>query len=59
MNLEKLLEKINSVDIVEELIGLSEKVFEKSSDDVKKVVQTFITKSYFMGKKNMARTPGE
>jgi hypothetical protein len=56
MNLEKLNEKIDSSELVEELIILSQKVFEKSSDDVKKVIEKFITKSYLMGKKNMIKT---
>jgi hypothetical protein len=56
MNLEKLNEKIDSAEVVEELIILSKKVFEKSSDDVKKVIEMFISKSYLMGKKNMAKT---
>jgi hypothetical protein len=55
MNLEKLEEKIDSTTVVEELIILSKKVFENNSDDVKKVIETFITKSYLMGKKNMAQ----
>jgi hypothetical protein len=53
MNLEKLKETVNSTEKVEGLIALSSKVFEKSSDDVKNVVEMFITKSYLMGKKNM------
>jgi hypothetical protein len=56
MDFKKLNEKIDSTEVVEELIALSEKVFEKSSDDVKKVVELFITKSYLMGKKNMVKT---
>jgi hypothetical protein len=56
MNFEKLNEKIDSAGVVEELILLSNKVFEKSSDDVKKVIELFITKSYLMGKKNMVKT---
>jgi hypothetical protein len=56
MNWEKLNEKIDSTEVVEELIILSRKVFEKSSDDVKKVTEMFITKSYLMGKKNMVKT---
>jgi hypothetical protein len=56
MNLEKLKESVDSVDVVEELIDLSKKVFGKSSDDVKDVVEMFITKSYKMGKKNMVKT---
>jgi hypothetical protein len=56
MNFEKLNEKIDSTEVVEELIILSKKVFEKSSDDVKKVVEIFITKSYLMGKRNMVKT---
>jgi hypothetical protein len=56
MDLGKLEAKIDSAQVVEELIILSGKVFEKSSDDVKKVIETFITKSYLMGKKNMTQT---
>ena len=52
MNFEKLREKLDSADVVEELIMLSSKVFDKNSDEVKKVVEMFITKSYLMGKKN-------
>jgi len=56
MNLEKIQEKIESANVVEELISLSAKIFEKNSDDVKKIIETFITKSYLMGKKNMVKT---
>ena len=56
MNLEKIKEKIDSTDVVEELIILSSKVFAKNSDDVKKIIEMFITKSYLMGKKNMVKT---
>ena len=56
MNFDKLKETINSTDIVEELVVLSNKVFNKSSDDAKKVIEMFITKSYLMGKKNMVKT---
>jgi hypothetical protein len=56
MNFEKLNEKIDSTQVVEELIMLSRKVFEKNNDDVKKVIEIFITKSYLMGKKNMVKT---
>jgi phenylpyruvate tautomerase PptA (4-oxalocrotonate tautomerase family) len=56
MNLENLKEKIDSTEIVEELIDLSKKVFGKNSDDVKNVIEMFITKSYLMGKKNMVKT---
>jgi hypothetical protein len=55
MNWEKLSKKIDSAEVVEELIMLSGKVFDKSSDDVKRVVEMFITKSYLMGKKNMVK----
>jgi len=55
MNLDKIKERIDSTGVVEELIVLSNKVFEKNSDEVKKVIETFITKSYLMGKKNMAK----
>jgi plasmid maintenance system killer protein len=56
MNLEKLNEKIDSAEVVEELIILSGKIFEKSSDNVKKIIEMFITKSYLLGKKNMVKT---
>jgi hypothetical protein len=56
MDLEKLNEKIDSTKVVEELIILARKVFDKNSDDVKQVIETFITKSYLMGKKNMVKT---
>ena len=56
MNLEKYREKIDSTQIVEELIVLSKKLFGKSSDDVKDIIEMFITKSYLMGKKNMVKT---
>jgi len=56
MNFDKLKETINSTEIVEELVVLSGKVFNKSSDDAKKVIEMFITKSYLMGKKNMIKT---
>jgi len=56
MNIEKLKEKINSSDVVEELLELSKKVFDKSSDEVKDVIETFITKSYLMGKKNQTKS---
>ncbi|MCL2230360.1 MAG: hypothetical protein FWC01_04640 [Treponema sp.] len=56
MNLDKLKESLESAEIVEELIALSQKVFGKSNNDVKKVIELFITKSYMMGKKNMVKT---
>ena len=56
MNLEKLKERIDSTKVVEELIALSKKVFVKCDDDVKNVVETFITKAYLMGKKNQVKT---
>jgi hypothetical protein len=56
MDLSKLKENINSIDVVEELIALSQKVFAKSNDDIKNVIELFITKSYLMGKKNMVKT---
>ena len=55
MNLEKLKETVDSVQVVEELITLSKRVFGKSDDDVKNVVEMFITKSYLMGKKNQIK----
>jgi hypothetical protein len=59
MNWEKLSKKIDSTEVVEELIMLSGRVFDKSSDDVKRVVEMFITKSYLMGKKNMVKVIDE
>jgi len=56
MDLGKLKEKVNSTDVVEELISLSNKVFGKCDDEVKNVVEMFITKSYLMGKKNQVKT---
>jgi transposase len=59
MNLEKIKEHIDSTGVVEELIILSKKVFAKSNDDVKNIIEMFITKSYLMGKKNMVKTIDE
>ena len=59
MNLEKLKEHVDSARVVEELIALSKKVFGKCDDDVKNVVEMFITKSYLMGKKNQVQLPEE
>ena len=59
MNFEKLNEKINSAEVVEELIILSNKVFGKSNDDIKKAIEIFITKSYMMGKHNMVKIVDE
>ena len=56
MNLEKLKKKVDSTDVVEELIMLSKKVFGKSNDDVKNIIEMLITKSYLMGKKNLTKT---
>ena len=56
MDLEKYKEKIHSSEVIEELIDLSKKVFEKSSDDAKEVVEMFITQAYLMGKRNMVKT---
>jgi hypothetical protein len=56
MNLEKLKETVYSTEVVEELIMLSGKVFNKSNDDVKNVVEMFITRAYLMGKKNVVKT---
>jgi len=56
MNFDKLKKNIKSSEKVEELIILSAKVFGNSSDDVKKVVETFITEAYLMGKQNMVKT---
>jgi hypothetical protein len=59
MNLDKIKDKINSTEVVEELIVLSKKVFDKSGDDVKNVIEMMITRSYLMGKKNMVKTFGD
>jgi hypothetical protein len=59
MNLDKLKESIDSTGVVEDLIILSKKVFGKSDDDVKNIIEMFITKSYLMGKKNMAKVIDE
>jgi hypothetical protein len=56
MNLEKLKDQVGSAEVVEELIALSNKVFSKSTDDVKTVIEMFITKSYFMGKQNKMKS---
>jgi len=55
MDLEKIKERIDSTGVVEDLILLSKKVFDKNSDEAKQVIETFIKKSYLMGKKNMAK----
>ena len=55
MNLEKLKEKVDSAEVVEELLVLSKKVFGKCSDDVKTTVEMFIAKSYLMGKQNQVK----
>jgi hypothetical protein len=56
MDLDKYKEKIDSSEVIEELIDLSRKVFDKSSDDAKNVVEMFITQAYLMGKRNMVKT---
>jgi len=56
MDLEKYKEKIYSSEIVEELIDLSKKVFDKSSDDAKTIVEMFITQAYLMGKRNAVKS---
>ena len=55
MNLEKFKEKVDSAEVVEELVVLSDKVFGKCNDDVKVVVTMFIEKSYLMGKQNQIK----
>ena len=55
MDLEKLKQIVDSAEVVEELIALSKKVFGKSNDEVKNVVEMFITRSYLMGKKNQVK----
>ena len=56
MNMEKLKERVDTAEVVEELLILSDKVFGKNSDDVKKVIDMFITRSYLLGKKNMSKS---
>jgi len=56
MNLDKLKGYVDSIEKVEELVDLSKKVFGKCDDDVKNVVEMFITKSYLLGKKNQVKT---
>jgi len=38
------------------LIDLSKKIFDKSSDDAKTIVEMLITQSYLMGKRNAVKT---
>jgi len=56
MDFEKYEIKINSSEVIEELIDLSRKVFDKSSDDAKKIIEMFITQAYLMGKRNKVKT---
>ena len=56
MNMDKLKENLDSAEVVEELIILSKKVFGKSSEDIQKIIEMFITKSYMMGKQNAVKT---
>jgi len=56
MNMDKLKGSLESADVVEELIMLSQKVFGKSSKDVQKIIESFITRSYMMGKQNAVKT---
>ena len=56
MELEKYKEKIDSSEVVEELIDLSKKIFANSSDDAKGVVEMFIIQANLMGKRNMVRS---
>jgi len=56
MDLEKLNKNIENTGVVEDLIILSRKVFGNSDDDVKNIIEKLITKSYLMGKKNLAKT---
>jgi len=56
MDLDKYKEKIDSSEVIEELLDLSNKIFVRSSDDAKKIIEMFITQSYLMGKRNMVKT---
>jgi len=55
MNIDKLNENLDSMDVIEELLILSNKVFGKNSEEVQKVVEMFISKSYLLGKRNMMK----
>ena len=55
MDLTKYKEKIDASEVIEELIDLSRKIFDKSSDDAKKIVEMLITQSYLMGKRNTVK----
>jgi len=56
MEMEKYKEKIYASEVVEELIDLSSKVFQKSGDDARKVIELFITQAYLMGKRNAVKS---
>jgi hypothetical protein len=56
MDLEKYKEKIYSSEVIEELIDLSSKVFDKSSDDAKQIIEMFVSQAYLMGKRNAVKT---
>jgi hypothetical protein len=56
MDLEKYKEKIYSSEVIEELIDLSNKVFDKSSDETKKIIEMFVTQAYLMGKRNAVKS---
>jgi hypothetical protein len=56
MEMVNYKERIDSCEVIEELIDLSKEVFNKSGDDTKKIVEMFITQSYLMGKRNMVKT---
>jgi len=56
MDLEKIKDAVHSTQVVEELITLSKKIFDKSSDDVKNLIELMITRSYLMGKKNIVKS---
>ena len=55
MNMEKLKERMDSSEKVEELLILSQKVFGKNSDEINNIIEMFITKSYLMGKQNAVK----
>jgi len=55
MNIDKFKENLDSTKVIEELLILSNKVFGKNSDEVKRVVEMFISKSYLLGKRNMMK----
>ena len=53
--MEKMKKTIDSIEVVEELMLLGEKVF-KNSDDAICVITYFIERAYIMGKQNKVKS---